>query len=146
MNSSPDDGRRLKIRKVENLMETLTPIERLVLEETSRGPETLEQIRDHLRLPLAEAADAVRSLVDRGMVSPRTKGEDVPQDLSRIWKAAFEPTSKGRDALAEVLPEPSPRARISAGMFAGLIPPITAEEMDEARREMWGGWMTGARG
>ena len=127
-------------------MQTLTPIEWQVLRLTAVEPESLEQIHDQLRnppwqAPLADAADAVRSLVEKGILLPRTGDSDQVDEISRIWKATFEPSTAGRDALTKSRPMPPPgwpEGRIYPGMFAGMIPDISVEEIAEARREMWG--------
>ena len=122
-------------------METLTPIEWQILRLTAGEPENLEQIHDQLRnspwqAPLADAADAVRSLVEKGIIAPRAEEAD---EVSRIWKATFEPTIEGREALAESRPSPPPgwpEGRIYPGMFAGMMPDIPFEVFKKNRREM----------
>ena len=122
-------------------METLTPIEWQILRLTAGEPENLEQIHDQLRnppwkAPLADAADAVRSLVEKGILAPRDEEAD---EVSRIWKATFEPTTEGREALAGSRPSPPPgwpEGRIYPGMFAGMMPDIPFEVFKENRREM----------
>ncbi len=126
-------------------MESLTPIEWQVLRLTAGVPENLEQIYDQLRnppweAPLADAADAVRSLVEKGILAPKAGAADTVDEVSRIWKSEFEPTTEGREALIEAQPSPPPgwpEGRIYPGMFKGLIPEITREDIDEVRREMW---------
>jgi DNA-binding PadR family transcriptional regulator len=123
-------------------MQTLTPIEWQVLRLTAGEPENLEQIHDQLRnppwkAPLADAADAVRSLVEKGILAPRAEDAD---EVSRIWKATFAPTTEGREVLAEGRPSPPPgwpEGRIYPGIFKGLVPSVTREDIDEIRREMW---------
>ena len=127
-------------------MQTLTAIEWQVLRLTAVEPENLEQIHDQLRnlpgkAPLADAADAVRSLVEKGVLSPKPAENEQVDEVSRIWRAKFEPTTEGREALTESRPGPPPgwpEGRIYPGMFAGMIPEISDEEIREARREMWG--------
>ena len=125
-------------------MTSLTPIEWQVLELTAREPENLEQIHEHLHRPpwttrLADAADALRALVEKGMLSPRHDEAPPPEDLSRVWKATFEPTPQGREVLSQVRPGPPPgwpKGRVYLGMFEGLIPDIPFEVFKENRREM----------
>jgi hypothetical protein len=127
-------------------METLTSIERAVLSLTAAEAEGLEQIYQEFQLteravPLADAADAVRSLLEKGLLSPRPSGGEPSQtDMSRVWRARFEPTPKGREIIERDRPKPPPgwpEGRIYPGMFQGLIPDIRADELDETRREMW---------
>jgi hypothetical protein len=128
-------------------METLTPIERAVLGTTADAPENLEQIYQLLNslpaaVPLSEAADAVWSLVERGLLATQPPGDEpLPDVPRRVWKARFEPTPQGRELINEGGPKPPsgwPEGRVYFGMFKGMIPEISAEEIDEARREMWG--------
>ena len=126
-------------------MQTLTPIEWQVLRLTAVVPENLEQIHDQLRnlpgkAPLADAADAVRSLVEKGILTPKATENEQVDEVSRIWKATFEPTTEGREALTESRPGPPPgwpEGRIYPGMFAGMMSEISTVEIDEARRQMW---------
>lgn len=127
-------------------MVSLTETERAVLGATARGPEDLEHIYERLHapprgMPLSEAADAVRSLVEKGLLAPRPSGDSPPpEDLSRVWKSRFEPTPEAREALDGDRPGPPPgwpKGRVYPGMFKGLIPEISREEIDELRRETW---------
>lgn len=52
-------------------METLTPIEWRVPEVTAGTPGNLEHLYQRLHVPLADAADAVRSLVDKGLIESK---------------------------------------------------------------------------
>ena len=127
-------------------METLTPIELQVLRLTAGEPENLEQIYGHLRdsplkAPLADVADAVRSLVEKRAIAPREEGPTPTDEWGRLLRAAFEPTSKGREALSEATSGPPPppgwpEGRIYPGMFAGMIPDVPFEVFKENRREM----------
>jgi hypothetical protein len=128
-------------------MDTLTPIERAILGTTAYGPENLEVIYQRLHaspaaVPLSETADAVLALVEKGLLVPQSAGDEpLPDDPRRVWKARFEPTSQGLHLIEDDRPKPPPNwpeGRVYAGMFKGLIPDISAEELDEARREMWG--------
>ncbi len=129
-------------------MQSLSPIELLVLDATVRGPEDLERIHERLRgrtpnVPLDRVADAVWSLAEKDLLAPRPSGDaPLPEDARRVWKARFEPTPRGRELLAEEGPLPPPpgwpEGRVYSGMFRGLIGNISEEEIDEARREMWG--------
>jgi hypothetical protein len=125
-------------------MQNLTPIEWQVLRLTAVVPENLEQIHDQLRnlpgkAPLADAADALRSLVEKGILSPKAVENEHVDEVSRIWKATFEPTTEGREALTESRPGPPPgwpEGRIYPGMFAGMMPDIPFEVFKENRRDM----------
>jgi hypothetical protein len=144
--SLPGDGERLRSIEEDSRMETLTSIERAVLSLTAAEAESLEQIYQEFQLteqtvPLADAADAVRSLLEKGLLSPRLSDVEPSQtDMSRVWRARFEPTPKGREIIERDRPKPPPgwpEGRIYPGIFQGLIPDISAEELDETRREMW---------
>jgi hypothetical protein len=125
-------------------METLTPIERAVLGTTADEPENLEQIYQHLQASPAAVplSDAVWSLVERGRLEPRPPGDEpLPDVPRRVWMARFEPTPQGRELIDEGRPKPPPgwpEGRVYFGIFKDLIPKISAEEIDEARRGMWG--------
>jgi hypothetical protein len=144
--SADPDGERLRSIEEDSTMEILTSIERAVLSLTAAEAESLEQIYQEFQLaeravPLADAADAVRSLLDKGLLSPQRSGvEPVQTDMSRIWRARFEPTPQGREMIERDRPKPPPgwpEGRIYPGMFQGLIPDISAEEIEETRRELW---------
>jgi len=127
-------------------MQSLSPIELLVLDATLCGPEDLERIHERLRgrtpnVPLARVADAVWSLAEKDLLAPRPSGDaPLPEDARRIWKARFEPTPRGRELLAEEGPLPPPpgwpEGRVYSGMLRGLIPDIPFEVFEENRREM----------
>ncbi len=122
-------------------MQTLTPIEWKVLRLTAVEPENLEQIYDQLRnppwkTPLAETADAVRSLVEKGILSPRAEDAEQLDDVSRIWKATFEPTAEGKQAISEETLE-NPTRKSYFGVFQDRGIHVTREDIDESRREMW---------
>jgi hypothetical protein len=119
-------------------METLTPIEWRVLEVTAGTPGDLEHLYQRLHVPLADAADAVRSLVDKGLIESMPADPAAvakPDDPSRFWRAKFEPTGQGQEILHST--EGKPPARPSLfGVFAGRIPDIPFEVFKENRREM----------
>lgn len=119
-------------------METLTPIEWRVLEVTAGTPGDLEHLYQKLHVPLADAADAVRSLVDKGLIG--SKPDDpanvpAPDDPSRYWRAKFEPTGQGQEILQSTEGKPPTRPSLF-GVFAGRIPDIPFEVFKENRREM----------
>ena len=66
--------------------------------------------------------------------------EESPLEASKAAKA--EPSPQAGTMMAEEGPLPPPpglpEGSIYFGVFRGLIPEITREEIDEARREMWG--------
>lgn len=118
-------------------METLKPIKLRVLEATAGTP--VEHLYQRLHVPLADAASAVRSLVTKGILSTRSEGPPPADDVDRLLRSEFEPTTKGREALTEARPGPPPgwpEGRIYPGMFAGMIPDIPFEVFKENRREM----------
>lgn len=130
-------------------METLTATELAVLSLTANQPEDLEHIYEHLHAPprsirLADAADAVKSLVEKGLlVSQLSEDGSLKKDVSHLWKARFAATENAKNALSDERPSPPPgwpKGRIYPGMFKGMIPDLSAEEIDEARREMWSGF------
>jgi len=123
-------------------MAPLTETELAVLGVTASEARDLETIYEQLHvpprpIPLAEAADAVRALVEKGLLSPRSaEGEATPDDLSSVWKARFEPTPLAREVLPEGPPPGWPPGRVYPGMFKGLIPNLPFEVFKENRREM----------
>ena len=119
-------------------METLTPIEWRVLEVAAGTPGNLEHLYQRLHVPLADAADAVRSLVEKGLIE--SKPDDpatAPKsdDPSRYWRAKFEPTGQGQEILQATAGKP-PARRSLFGIFAGRIPDIPFEVFKENRRDM----------
>jgi plasmid stabilization system protein ParE len=126
----------------------LTETEREVLTLTAEHPEDLEHIYQQLHKPtkpiaLAEAADALRSLVDRGLLAPGDGPSDPavpgPDDPSRFWKARFAMTPEGRAAWASSRAthgEPKPVSLFGIWKDIGLD--LSREAIDELRREMWG--------
>lgn len=121
------------------MMETLTPIEWKVLEVTAAGPENLEQIYEHLHVPLADTADAIQSLVSKGLLE--SKGGDPPRvsepdDPSRYWRSRFVPTSHGKEVLVASEGRPPAKRRSLLGIYAGRIPDVPFEVFKENRREM----------
>ena len=128
-------------------MATLTPVEKRVLDTTAHGPENLEGIYRRLHaspspVPLADTVEAVRSLLEKGLLRPESESEPAPPDEAGVvWKARLATTFEGRDVSTSEPAETSawPKGvRAYAGMFKGLIPDFTAEEINQARREMWG--------
>lgn len=120
-------------------METLTPIEWRVLEVTAGTPGDLEHLYQRLHVPLADAANAVRSLVTKGILSTRSEVPPPADDVDRLLRSEFEPTTKGREALTAARPGPPPgwpEGRVYPGMFAGMMPDIPFEVFKENRREM----------
>lgn len=101
--------------------------ELLILNAAADDPENLEQIYRAVSLefspenyepdnpqayylretrppvPLADVADAVRSLAEKGLLRARTEsgGPQSLQDLTYVWRAWFELTPAGRKQLAE---------------------------------------------
>src|SRR4051794_32205798 len=91
----------------------LTPTEWEVLEATADDVEDLEQIYINIRhltpvARLSEVANAIRSLVERGLLAARIdengQPPPAPNDLSYVWRAWFERTPDGRDAWASSAP------------------------------------------
>jgi hypothetical protein len=130
-------------------METLTPIERAVLDATSRVPENLEQIYQHLHappaaVPLAEAADAVWSLVRKGLIEPTSPERPPSDDPSVVWRSRLAATPRGRETLAGIPGQAWPKGqRATLGMFQGLAPGVPFEVFKENRREMSGKYAEG---
>jgi hypothetical protein len=141
-------------------METLTPIERAVLESTSQGAGSLEQIywRLHespMEVPLADTADAVESLVRRGLIEAESAGAQAPRreskggtiaaELVLIWRVELAVTPRGRELLTaggEEMEAPSAKSADEAGpslfgIWKDLGIRATREDIDEVRREMW---------
>lgn len=141
-------------------METLTPIERSVLELTTQGAADLEQLYWRLHeapvaVPLADTADAVESLIHRGLIAAESdraepargepKGGAVAAELVLIWRVQLAVTPRGREALAADkggTAQPTPGSPSGAGtsLFGAwndLGIRVTREDIDEVRREMW---------
>ena len=68
--------------------------------------------------------------------------KDIDELRREMWQTF--PHDVIRDSTFAVMPEGPlpppgwPGGRIYPGMFRGLIPDMSAEEIDHARREMWG--------
>jgi hypothetical protein len=130
-------------------MQTVTPIEWEVLNATADDFENLEQIYEQVRsvphgVRLSETADGIRSLVDKGFLSARLENGDPPSvrdDPSYVWKAWFKPTEQGKEILtASKPPEASENSKRKSyfGVFQDRGIHVTREDIDDARREMWG--------
>jgi hypothetical protein len=128
-------------------METLTPIEWEVLNATSDDAENLEQIHRLLRhaprpVPLEDAADAVLSLVEKGLLAPVAEGEQqsVSQSIDPrlVWRGWFGMTSRGREVLAATpeVPEWAVKRRSYFGVGEGMMPDMPLEVFKENRRDM----------
>jgi hypothetical protein len=126
------------------MTEPLTATDWIILNAVDDA-QTLEQIYKRLRstpspIPLAEAADTIRSLVERGLLGFRLGDQDQPtcdlSDLSCIWKASFAVTSQGRESLAlPKPPAPAGRSRFGAWKEHGID--LKLEDLAEVRHEMW---------
>jgi len=103
-------------------MSSLTQIEWLILNETKDDSENLEQLYRALAFEfspihyqsnvpdayywresdppilLADIADAVRSLVEKGLLSVRHAPSDAPatNDVSYVWRSWFQASPEGR--------------------------------------------------
>ena len=124
--------------------EPLTTTEWTILDAMDDG-ENLEQIYQRLRhtprsIPLAEAADTLRALVERGLLGFRLGHNDQPtcdlRDLSCIWKASFAVTPKGRESLSLPKP-PAPPGRSRFGDWKEHGIDLKHEDLAEVRQEMW---------
>jgi hypothetical protein len=124
-------------------METLTPIERAVLDTAVRGAGNLERFYQRLHappmaVPLADIASAAWSLIRRGLLG--TDAVDA-RDPSLVWMSQIHVTPAGREILATSTPRGNawPRGRrVSLGMFKGMIPNFPLELYKQNRREMAG--------
>jgi hypothetical protein len=128
-------------------MATLTPIEQAVLNFTADESENLEQIYRSFSLTsqtirLEDAADAVLSLVQKGLLAPVAEGEQQPVsesiDPRLVWKSCFGVTSRGRETLAAApeVPEWVTKRRSYFGVGEGMMPDIPFEVFKENRRDM----------
>ena len=129
-------------------MGSLTATELAVLGVTAQGPGNLEQIYEELHapprdIPLAEASAGLRSLVRKGLLTPRI--EDArpdpasASDAEIVCSARFAMTEQGRDAWAALESlETRPPRRSLFGVWKDKGVNISREDIDEARREMWG--------
>jgi hypothetical protein len=125
--------------------EPLTTTEWAILKAAVNDGETLEQIYQQLQniprpVPLAETADAIRTLVARGLLAARMGGVDPPafdlDDLSCIWKASFAVTPEGKETLASSIPA-TPLRQSLFGAWKDHQIDLTLEDLAEVRREMW---------
>lgn len=122
-----------------------------VLNATADDVEDLEQIYRsvHLHSPTAprlpEVADAVRSLVEKGLLAAQmgeAGGSPAPDDLSSVWKARFALTPPGRaawESSAPVVDEPRPERPSLFGAWKDIAVDVPLEAFEENRREMSGG-------
>ena len=131
-------------------MESLNPTEWEALNATAEDPENLEQIVRMLRdsspsITLSEVADAVHSLVEKGLLAVRGEegGQPLPltSDLGYVWRAWFAMTPRGREAWVAHAPGKSsastiPSGRISFGAWKDIAVDIPLEDFQEARHEM----------
>jgi hypothetical protein len=133
-------------------MESLTAIEWDVLNATADDPENLEQIyqsiRRHAASPvlLADVADAIRTLLDGGLLVARDEQGRQVDDVSDsmpLWREWFSMSDRGREVWATSSParRPEPAARRSLfGVWKDLGIHLTLDDVSEARREMWEGF------
>lgn len=120
-----------------------------VLNATAGDVEDLEQIYRsvHHHSPTAprlpEVADAVRSLVEKGLLAARLGadgGSPAPDDLSFVWKAQFELTPPGRDAWRsseQVDDAPGPGRPSRFGAWKDIAVDVPLGAFEENRREMF---------
>jgi hypothetical protein len=140
-------------------MESLTSTELAVLDQVASGPKDLEGLFQNLsRSPLdqhlSEVADAVKALVEKGLLMSvdaamaarlHDRGKEDRQfqanvDASYVWKARFMPTPLGEEIRSTgINREAAPGSRLRRGCWKDPeVEDITSEEIAEARREMWG--------
>ena len=131
-------------------MESLTPTEWEVLNATADDPENLEQIFRMVRdsspsIPLSEVADAVLTLVEKGLLAARGEEGGQPMllttDLGYVWRAWFAMTPRGRETWVAHAPGKSsataiPSGRIYFGAWKDIAVDIPLEDFQEARHEM----------
>lgn len=125
-------------------MDTLSPIEWQVLRLTAGAPENLEQIYDHLRespwnAHLADAAGAVRSLVEKGILSHGGGPTGGSDEVDRLLRSDFRPTPIGLATLMQSQSSPPPgwpEGRAYPGIFAGMMPDLAFDVFKENRRDM----------
>ena len=126
------------------MSENLTLVEREVLCAAADVACDLEQIYLRLKssahpIPLAETADAVRALVSKGLLVPVANGPTPAEDASFVWKDRFEPTEQGREGSSEQVPEAASISNRPSlfGIWKDQGIKLKAEDLAEARREMW---------
>jgi hypothetical protein len=134
-------------------MESISQTEWEILDATADDVENLEQIfriisRQSSTTTLTEVADAVHALVQKGLLVARMDENGYPlsalDDLSYVWRAWFAMTPPGREVWSSCAPSQAsvptiPPGRIYFGAWKDLgVSDISAEEIAEARREMWG--------
>jgi hypothetical protein len=131
-------------------MESLNPTEWEVLNATADDPENLERIFRMLRdsspsITLSEVADAVHTLVEKGLLAARGEagGQPLPltSDLGYVWRAWFAMTPRGREAWVAHAPEKSsattiPSGRFHFGAWKDIAVDIPLEDFQEAGHEM----------
>ena len=139
-------------------MSQITATELEVLDATADDLEDLEQIylsvRHHSPSParLPEVADAVRSLVERGLLVARMgeAGGPPKDDLSYVWSAWFEMTPQGRAVWGSTAPAvdaPTPGHPADPAQPAPANPSTNSGASDAARpaeaprrRSLYGLW------
>ena len=131
-------------------MESLNPAEWEVLNATADDPENLERIFRMLRdsspsITLSEVADAVHTLVEKGLLAARGEagGQPLPltSDLGYVWRTWFAMTPRGREAWVAHAPEKSsattiPSGRFHFGAWKDIAVDIPLEDFQEAGHEM----------
>lgn len=131
-------------------MESLNPAEWEVLNATADDPENLERIFRMLRdsspsITLSEVADAVHTLVEKGLLAARGEagGQPLPltSNLGYVSRAWFAMTPRGREAWVAHAPEKSsattiPSGRFHFGAWKDIAVDIPLEDFQEAGHEM----------
>lgn len=134
-------------------MSTLSPIEFEVLQAVAANDdaENLERVFTliksfHSAISLAEIADAIEDLLEKGFLRPRRGGDHANErssiDTSVVWRDRFEMTPNGRKAWSSANQESIGTSRPTAaplfGAWKDIAVDIPFEVFKQNRREMWG--------